>query len=174
MHSTLNALFSTWVVSLIVTSLGTKRQRRMNHVHFHTFQSQFNTFNYIIDDYSSWSMCTPDSDNFIYPYWEVVWVTVLLCSREKDGLAAVCSVLWYTVGYLYIWHRVMKKSASANYTSYVLVIVLQELTSSAGFALFIGCRANGCTVEIRLNFAIILSEGQQTSHFTRTRLWGAS
>ena len=115
-HSTWKALFSTWVVLLIVTSWGTKRQRRMNHVHFHTFQSQFNTFNYIIDDYSSRSMCTPDSDNFIYPYWEVVWVTVFLCSREKDGLAAVCSVLWYTVGYLYIWHRVMKKSASANYS----------------------------------------------------------
>ena len=67
--------------------------------HFHKIQSQFDTCIYIIDDYSSTST---DSDNFIYPYWEVVWVTVLLCSREKDGLAAVCSVLWYTVGYLYI------------------------------------------------------------------------
>jgi hypothetical protein len=61
----------------------------------------------------------------------------------------------------------MKKSASANYTSYVLVIVLQELTSSAGPNVSLSLwPANGFIVETRLNFAIIPSVGQQTSHFT--------
>ena len=37
----------------------------MNHFQFHTFHSQFNTCIYIIGDYSSTSMFTPDSDNLL-------------------------------------------------------------------------------------------------------------